>query len=181
MAHCVSCGQATPPPATRTHIQLNKRAGLLPVERRFLIPGSGSDLRRQQRPQPRPHPQLERSCFLRVPPGQNLICGIPTLFILISCCSAPCSDPAVEKPIKFWCNVKTMKRLNKLVECVLPDLLTIYWKTNNPDEIPKKSTVNKCQNNKAIKIPDEGASIHLILLASVITSIYRHNYYFTCK
>lgn len=151
MAHCVSCGRATPPPATRNHIQLNKRAGLLPVERRFLIPGSGSDLRRQQRPQPRPHPRLKPSCFLRVPRGQNLICGIPTLFILINCCSAPCSDPAVEKPIKCRCNVKTIKRLSKLVKCVLPDLPTIYWNTNNPGKIPKKKQSTSVKTAKQLQ------------------------------
>lgn len=74
-------GRATPPPpppATRTHIQLNKRGGLLPVERRFLIPGSGPDLRRQ----PRPHPPLERSRFL--PSPEFDLWNPDNLFVLIS-------------------------------------------------------------------------------------------------
>lgn len=38
MPHCAAYGQATPPPATRNHIQLNKPGRLLPVEQPFKSP-----------------------------------------------------------------------------------------------------------------------------------------------
>lgn len=38
MPHCAAYGQATPPPATRNHIQLNKPGRLLPVEPPFNSP-----------------------------------------------------------------------------------------------------------------------------------------------
>lgn len=71
MPHCVSYDQATPPPATRNHIQLNKPAGLLPVEQRFGSQAPLPVLRSPQRATIQPYgplasPPFTHSCTFKL-------------------------------------------------------------------------------------------------------------------
>lgn len=113
-----------PPPATRNHIQLNKPAGLLPVEQWFKSQAPVQTSADRQCPHVDPFPSIASWRIVHLSHVNN-----------ISLCLLICSHkPVAVISLLSWfskrnqgkCTEKAIKWVSKGGKCIVPDLPVIY-------------------------------------------------------